>query len=118
LDGLTRSSKPQANPWARASVAVGLLAIAAIPAGIVLAREVSRVSLLDAGGAVPVAALLGGYAILLGRRARRQVERTIGRVGEARLASAGRVLGLLGLCLAFTAALALGFFGLLTLFAS
>jgi hypothetical protein len=97
---------------------VGLLAIAVIPAAILLARQISTVSLLDAGGSVPVAALLGGYAILLGRRARQQVERTIGRVGEANLASVGRMLGLLGVCLAFTAALALGFFGLLTLFAS
>jgi hypothetical protein len=96
---------------------VGLLGVVVIPIGIVLARQANGVSLLDAGGAVPVAALLGGYAIVLGRQARRQVERTIGRVGEAGLASAGRTLGLLGVCLAFTCALALGFYGLLTLFA-
>jgi hypothetical protein len=89
-----------------------------IPAAIVVSRQVTRVSLLDAGVSVPIAALLGGWAVLLSRRARQQVERTIGRIGEARLASAGRGLGLLALCLAFTAALALGFFGLLTLFAS
>jgi hypothetical protein len=96
---------------------VGLLAVVVIPVAILLARQAEQVSLLDAGGAVPVAALLGGYAILLGRRARRQIERTIGRVGEAGLASAGHTLGLLGVCLAFTCALALGFYGLLTLFA-
>ena len=117
MDGLTRSSRPEANPRARASVIVGLVAVAVIPVGVVLARQVDQVSLLDAGGAVPVAAVLGGLAILLGRQARRQVERTIGRVGEAGLASAGRTLGLLGVCLAFTCALALGFYGLLTLFA-
>jgi hypothetical protein len=94
---------------------LGLAAVAVIPAGIVVARQVQQVSLLDAASAVPVAALLGLAAMALGGRAREQVQRTLGRVGEEGLARAGRALGLLGLCLAFTAALALGFYGLLTL---
>jgi hypothetical protein len=118
LDGLTRSSSPEPNGRARASVVVGLLAVLLIPAAVVASEFVQQVTLLDAGVAVPVAALLGIAAIVLARRAREQVRRTLGRIGGQRVAAVGKALGVLALAVAGAAAVALGFFGLLTLFAS
>ena len=43
--------------------------------------------------------------------------RTIGRSGGLGLARAGRLLGALGLCMGISAGLAVGFYGLLTVFA-
>jgi len=51
-------------------------------------------------------------AVILARSARVKVERTLARVGEG-TARLGKWLGLLGICLGLTAALALAFFGLL-----
>jgi hypothetical protein len=52
---------------------------------------------------------------VLARKARYRAERSLTRPGEA-TARWGRRLGLLGLCLGVTAALALAFFGLLLLY--
>jgi hypothetical protein len=105
----TRSS----NPAATAAVCTGLLAVAALPAAIALAEVSSRVKLTQAAAGAPVAALLGLAALLLARRAHRRSERTLGRAGGERVARAGRVLGVLGLCLAAAAAIAIAFYGLL-----
>ena len=95
----------------------GLLSLAAIPAGVVLSRETRVVTLVHSSGSVAIAALLGVVAIILARRARERVQITLGRAGGEQAARAGRALGILGVLLAATAALALGFWGLLTLFA-
>jgi hypothetical protein len=87
-----------------------------LPALIVLSRYSDSVELLHAGFAVPVAAALGVFAVVLARRARRRIERTLGRVGGVTAARTGHALGLAALYLSTTGALALGFFGLLTLF--
>jgi hypothetical protein len=96
---------------------VGLAALAALPAGVVLAQRIEGVRLLDAAFSVPVAAVLGIVALGLGGNARREVQLTLGRVGGDRLAQTGRLLGGLALYLALTAALALGVYGLLSFFA-
>ena len=54
-------------------------------------------------------------AIVLAGQARRRTERTIGRIGGERQTRLGRILGIVALCLGMTAALALGFYGLLSL---
>ena len=59
---------------------------------------------------VPVAAVLGFVAIRLARRARRRLERTVGRAGGAVPARLGRILGWLGLYLALIGAIALAFY--------
>jgi len=106
------------NLRAAASVVVGLLAVAAVPAGVALARYSEEVTLVRSGiVSVPVGVLLGLYAIVLARRGRETVERTLGRSRGRGAARAGRALGLAGLCVSITAGLALGFYGLLTLFA-
>jgi hypothetical protein len=109
---------PARNPRATASVLVGLLALVAVPAGVVLSRYSTQVTLINSTFvSVPIAILLGLYAIVLARRGRETLERTLGRSGGEATARLGRVLGVAGLCVGITAGMALGFYGLLTLFA-
>jgi membrane protein implicated in regulation of membrane protease activity len=93
---------------------VGLLGLAALPVAVVIAQESEDLTMVQAGVAVPVAALLSLLALWLARRARRRSDRTIGRVGGRRAARVGKVLGGLGLYLAATAAIALGVYALLS----
>ena len=97
---------------------MGALAAVAVPIGVFCSRWVAGVGLLDASIAIPVAVVLGASAILLGRRSRRQVVWTLGRVGGLTAARLGGALGVVAICLAATAALALGFYGLLVLLGS
>ena len=116
---LTRnSSLPRArNPRAVASVLVGLVAVASVPIGIFVARD-TRVTLLQSTVSIGIAALLGLYAILLALRGRERVQLTLGRAGGETAARIGRVLGIVAVWGAGAAGLAVGFYGLLTLFAS
>ena len=91
----------------------GLLGLAALPVAVVFAQE-SDLTMVQAGVAVPVAALFSLLALWLARRARRRSDRTIGRVGGRRAAGVGKLLGGLGLYLAATAAIALGVYALLS----
>lgn len=113
---LTRSSSTRVrNSKARFSVFFGLLSIAAVPVALYSTR-LSQVNLPQAvAGEAIAGTIFGLLAITYARKARFQVERTLGRVGEG-TARWGKWLGLLGLCLALTAALALGFYGLLLYF--
>jgi hypothetical protein len=91
--------------------------VLAVPAGVALSWYSDQVTLPQSGVSAAVGFLLGLGAILLSRRGQEQVQRTLGRSGGAATARIGRMLGVLGICVAITAGLALGFFGLLTLFA-
>lgn len=82
-----------------------------------LARETRLVTLVNSAGSVVVAILLGFTAIVLSRRARERVQITLGRARGERAARVGRALGLLGVLVGATAALAIGFYGLLAVFA-
>jgi hypothetical protein len=97
-------------------VLLALLGLAIPPAGFLAARQLSQVTLVQASAATCASALLGVAAIVLARRGLRQIERTLGRVGGEGTARVGRLLGLIALCIGLTAALALGFYGLLNLF--
>ena len=92
------------------SLLVGLLATAAIPVGILITNYRNDLRLIHAGYAVPVGAVLGFVAIRLARRARRRLERTVGRAGGAVPARLGRILGWLGLYFALIGAIALAFY--------
>jgi hypothetical protein len=92
---------------------LGVLAVAAVPAAIVLARQSTRVSLLDSAWAVPVAAVLGVGALLCARGARAQIRWTLERAGGRGRVRAGVVLGVVGICFALSGAIAVGFYELL-----
>ena len=93
---------------------VGLLSVATMPAAMAASRSLEGYRLLDAGYAIPVGAALGVAAVALARRARLRIERTLGRAGGARAAATGRLLGLLGFCLATSGAIAVGTYAVLT----
>jgi cytochrome c biogenesis factor len=112
----TRSSKRARNGLAAASLIVGLLAVAVLPSAIAVAEREERFELLEAGYAVPAALVLGLGAVLLARRARLRVERTLGRVGGLRIARVGRALGVLGIMLGLSGAISVGVYFVLTRF--
>jgi hypothetical protein len=95
-------------------VLVGLVSLATLPGAVIAARESDELTLVQAGLAVPPAAVLALAALWLARRARRRADRTLDRVGGRGAARVGKLLGGLGLYLAATAALALGVYALLS----
>ena len=94
------------------AVLLGLLSCATLPAAVAATRY-SRFTLIEAGWAIPLAFVLGWLSLWAGRAAQRRTQRTIGRVGGARVTRIGRILGGLGVYLAVTAALAIGVYRLL-----
>ncbi|MGI8478372.1 MAG: hypothetical protein ACR2M2_00690 [Gaiellaceae bacterium] len=91
----------------------GLASVAALPIAIYLSRFSERYELLHAGFAIPIAAVLGVISIALSRRARVRTVLALGRGERAGLARAGRVLGIVGVCMALAALVSLGVYGLL-----
>ena len=82
----------------------------AIPVGVALAKYDPHVSLLDAAWAIPVAALASVAALLEIRGTGGHVRYSIARVKRIRTS---RVLAVLGICMALSAAIAVGFYYLL-----
>jgi hypothetical protein len=96
------------------SIAAGLGSVAAIPLAVYLTRFSESYELLHAGFAIPVAAGLGLAALSLARRAQRRSAVSLASArGGQRSATAGRILGILGLCLAASALVSLAVYGLL-----
>jgi hypothetical protein len=83
-----------------------------LPVAIYATRFSSRYELLHAGFAIPVAAGLALVALTLARRARVRTRVSLSGGGGG-VATAGRILGVVGLCLAASALVALGVYGLL-----
>lgn len=108
------NGRPRGNASAPLSVLFGLLSLATLPAAVVVAGESDELTLVEAGVAVPVAALFALLGLWLARRGRRRADRTLDRVGGRGTARAGKVLAGLGLYVAATAALALGVYALLS----
>jgi hypothetical protein len=89
------------------SVLVGLVALATVPAAILAAELLDLVTLLESSVAIVPAFILAFTTIYLGRRARRTIERTLGRVRGYKLALVGRILGYMALYIAVTASISL-----------
>jgi hypothetical protein len=104
------SSTPNGRAWG--AFLVGLLAVAAVPAGVALTHY-RHIELLKAGWAVVPGLVLGIASVALARAARRRTERTIGRVGGGGVTRLGRYLGALGIYVALAAALSVGVYELL-----
>ena len=87
-----------------------------MPAAIEVAARSKRIGLLDAAYAVPVAFLLGLVALIMARRARRNLRwLQLGEGGTA-VASAAVLVAAVAVCLALAAALSVGFYGLIVLY--
>ncbi len=104
MSGTTRAA------W---SATVGALSALTLPVAIVATRYSQSYDLLHAGFAIPLAVILGVTAIVLARRVRAYDQATLGRAGGAKTARAGRLLGIVGLCMAASASIALAVYGVL-----
>lgn len=105
---------PDGSRAARASVVAGLGSVAALPLAIYLTRFSESYDLLHTGFVVPIVAGLGFAALALARRSRRQASVSLAAARQGgKAAATGRVLGVLGLCIAASALVALGVYGLL-----
>ncbi len=86
---------------------VGALSLATLPVAVAVTRARDE-ELLDAAWAIPGAIVLGLVAIWLARRSRKRLQRAVMSSSRGRMARLGRVLGLAGLLIGVTAALAVG----------
>ena len=98
--------------WA---LVTALLALAALGGAVYAARYYNEVRLTDAVIAVPLAFGFSLAAVILGRRARTEHQRTLGRSGSRLFVGLVRLLGTVAFVLALTAALALAVFAVLVL---
>jgi ABC-type Fe3+ transport system permease subunit len=94
-------------------VVAGVASVATLPVAIYLTRFSDTYELLDSAVAIPVAAVLALLALGLSSRARRRAPVVFGGPSGSGPARAGRLLGILGLCLVASALVALGVYGLL-----
>jgi hypothetical protein len=95
------------------SLVTGLASVATLPVAVYLTRFSGRYELLHAGFAIPLAAILGLAAIGLARQARIRNALLLDRGRGSGLARAGGLLGIVGVCIALAALVALGVYGLL-----
>ncbi len=103
------------TPKAVWALVTGLLGLGVFVAAAGAARYQDEIRLVDAVVAVPVALVLGLASVVLGRRAKHEHERTLGRSGSRGVVWLARFLGAVALLLAVTAALALAVFAVLVL---
>lgn len=101
------------NGAAWGALLAGLASVATLPIAVYLTRFSDAYDLLHAGFAIPVGAGLGLLSVALGRRARRRSALSLGRGGRGGVARAGRVLGMIGICLALAGVVSLAVYGLL-----
>ena len=95
------------------SVVAGAGSIATLPVAIYLTRYSERYDLIQGSFAIPLAGALGVVAIMLGARAKRRSAVRLGSGSAGGVASAGRMLGIIGVCLAMAGVVALAVYGLL-----
>lgn len=92
-----------------------LLAFGVFGGATVAANHFNEIRLQDAVVAVPLAFAFALASVLLGRRARIEHQRTLGRSGRRGFIALARFLGTLALLVSSTAALALAVFAVLVL---
>jgi FtsH-binding integral membrane protein len=95
---------------------LALLGLLVLPAAVEVSRRSTRIGLLDAGYAIPVAFLLGLIALIMARRARENLRWLRLREGGTGVATAAVILAAIVICLALTAALSIGFYELVLVY--
>lgn len=113
----TNGLPPARNRRALVSVVCGAAAVAVVPLAILASGYFDELTLVQACASAVLAGLLGAVALTQSRRGRETAQLTLGRSGGDGVARAGRWLGVIGIWIALTTGLAVGFYALLTLFA-
>jgi len=106
-------SSSRSNHRASLALLVALLGVLAVPVGVALSRQTGRVHLLDAAWAIPVAMGLSVVALVFARGARGRIRRSLERAGGEGRLRAARWLAVLGISIALSASIAVGFYELL-----
>jgi hypothetical protein len=107
------ASSSASNHRASLAFVVALCGVLTVPVAIVLSRQTGKIHLLDAVWAIPIGMGLSIVALLLARGAKGQIRRTLDRAGGAGRVRATRWLAVAGVCVALSAAIAVGFYELL-----
>ena len=95
---------------------MALLGLCVLPAAVEVSRRSPRISLLDAGYALPLAFGLGLVALVMARRARNNLRWFQLREGGTGVASTAIILSAVGICLALAAGLSIAFYELLLVY--
>jgi hypothetical protein len=98
------------------ALVLALLGLLAVPVAVEASRRSTRIDLLDAGYAIPVAFLLGLVAVIMARRARDNLRWFRLREGGTGVATLAIIVGAVTVCLALTAALSIGFYELVLVY--
>lgn len=96
------------------SAVLGAISVVTLPAAIFGTRYSASFDLLHAGFAIPLAILTGIGAVVLARKARALDRATLGTSASGKGATWGRVLGVIGLCIAASATIAVAVYAVLT----
>jgi hypothetical protein len=104
----------KARAWVALVLAV--LGLLTLPAAVEASRSSTRISLLDAGYAIPLAFVLGLVALIMARRARDNLRWFRLKEGGTAVASVAIVISAVTVCLALTAALSIGFYELVLVY--
>jgi hypothetical protein len=99
--------RPHGRGSAVAAVLFGTLSMATLPLAVAAVRWREE-EVIDAAWSIPGAVAFGLVAILLARRSRNRLQRAVATSSRGRTARVGRLLGVTGVLLGITAALAVG----------
>lgn len=95
------------------SLVLGMVAVVVLPVAILATRYSTSYDLLHAGLFIPVAVAAGIGAVVLSRRARALDRATLRGARGGKTATWGRILGILGLCLAASATISFAVYAVL-----
>ena len=103
----SNNGRPHGRGSGVLALLVGILSLATLPVAVAVVRARDE-ELVDAAWAIPGAIVLGLLAMWLARRSRKRLQRAVLSSSRGRAARLGRLLGLAGLLVGVTAALAIG----------
>jgi hypothetical protein len=98
------------------ALVLAVLGLLVLPGAVEISRRSARISLLDAGFAIPLAFVLGLVALIMARRARDNLRWFGLREGGTGVASTAVVIGAVTVCLALAAGLSIAFYELLLVY--
>lgn len=101
------------SPKAVRAAILGVLSAATLPVAVAATRFSGAYDLLHAGVAIPIGFGLGWAAVVQARAVRGRAEATLTPTEGRSAASVGRLLGILGICMASSASIALAVYAVL-----